>query len=261
MHPPRRSGAAELGHKSQEWFRPPSGLTLRAEEVHLWRAPLDLRGSILERLYGTLADDEKVRAERFRFAEGRARFTAARGMLRDILARYAGVEPASLQFGYQHSGKPFLLAGAGVGKLQFNLSHSKGMGLYGVTLGRPVGVDIEQVRQGPEFSRIAERYFTPKEAEALRNCPVHLQAEAFFRCWTRKEAFIKASGEGFARGLGSFEVSIEPGDNDALLDVSGDPAAMKRWHLANVDAVDGFAAAVAVEQRGLAFACWEWPGQ
>lgn len=247
-----------LRDRCQEWLRPPSGVQLRAEEVHLWRTPLDLRGSTLERLNATLADDEKVRAERFRLAEGRTRFTAARGVLRDILARYARVEAASLQFGYQASGKPFLLAGSGGGGLQFNLSHSKGMGLFGVTLGRAVGVDVEFVRQGPEFSRIAERFFTPKEAKALRNCPAHLQAEAFFRCWTRKEAFIKASGEGFARGLGSFEVSIEPGDCDALLGASGDPAAIERWHLANVDAGAGFAAAVAVEQRGLAFACWDW---
>lgn len=249
-----------LRNRYQEWLHPPSGVKLRPEEVHLWRAPLDLSGSTLERLYGTLADDEKVRAERFRFAEGRARFTAARGVLRDILGRYAGMEPASLQFGYQPSGKPFLLAGTDTGELQFNLSHSKGMGLYGVTLGRPVGVDVELVRQGAEFSRIAERFFTSKEAEALRNCPAHLQAEAFFRCWTRKEAFIKASGEGFARGLGSFEVSIEPGDSDALLGASDDPAAVQQWRLANVEAAAGFAAAVAVEQRGLALACWEWPG-
>ena len=225
----------------------------------MWRTPLDLPGATLERLYGTLTDDEKVRAERFRFAEGRARFTAGRGVLRDILARYAGAEPASLQFGYQPSGKPFLLAGTGAGELQFNLSHSKGMGLYGVTLGRPVGVDVEQVRQGAEFSRIAERFFASKEAEALRNCPAQIHAEAFFRCWTRKEAFIKASGKGFALGLGSFEVSIELGDSDALRAVSGDPAALQRWHLADVDAAAGFAAAVAVEQRGLALSCWEWP--
>lgn len=246
--------------RRREWRQPPSGVELRPEDVHLWRAPLDLDGSIIDRLYGTLADDEKVRAERFRLAEGRARFTAARGVLRDILARYAGVEPASLQFGYRPSGKPFLLAGTDAGELQFNLSHSKGLGLYGVTLGRPVGVDVEHVRQGAEFSRIAERFFTSKEAEALRNCPAHIHAEAFFRCWTRKEAFIKASGKGFALGLGSFEVSIEPGDSDALLGASGDPAALQRWHLADVDAAAGFAAAVAVEQRGLAFSCWEWPG-
>ena len=101
-----------LRDRCQEWLRPPSGVKLGAEEVHLWRAPLDLGGSTLDRLYGTLTADEKARAERFRFAEGRARFTAARGVLRDILARYAGVEPASLQFGYQPSGKPFLLAGS-----------------------------------------------------------------------------------------------------------------------------------------------------
>jgi 4'-phosphopantetheinyl transferase len=226
----------------------------------LWRAPLDLQGPAIERLFSTLADDEKARAERFHFAEGRARFTAARGVLRDILGRYTGAEPASLQFGYQPSGKPFLLAGTGAGGLQFNLSHSKGMALYGVTLGRPVGVDVERVREGAEFSRIAERFFTAKEAEALRNCPAHVHAEAFFRCWTRKEAFIKAIGRGFALGLGSFEVSIEPGDSDALLGVRDDPTGAQRWRLADVDAAAGFAAAVAVEHRGLAYTCWEWPG-
>lgn len=246
--------------KRREWLHPPSGVELRPGEVHLWRAPLDLHASIIETLYGTLAADERERAGRFRFPEGRARFTAARGILRDILGRYTGADPASLQFGRQPSGKPFLLAGPGAGKIQFNLSHSKGMGLYGVTLGRPVGVDVESIRPDVEFSRIAERFFTSKEAVALRNCPADLQAAAFFRCWTRKEAFIKAIGEGLAFGLGNFEVSIEPGDPDALLGVGADPAAVHRWHLADVEAPAGFAAAVAVEQRGLAFACWEWPG-
>jgi 4'-phosphopantetheinyl transferase len=244
----------------QEWLLSPDGLALGPGDVHLWRTPLDLQGPVLERLYGTLADDEKARAERFRLPEGRARFTAARGVLRDILARYAGADPASLRFGYQPSGKPFLLAATGAADLHFNLSHSKGMGLFGVTLGRQVGVDVERVRQGEEFYRIADRFFTSKEAATLRNCPSDMQAEAFFRCWTRKEAFIKAIGRGFAFGLGSFEVSIEPGDTDALLGVSGDLAALERWRLLDVDAADGFAAAVAVEHRGLTLSCWEWPG-
>ena len=243
----------------QEWLRPPDGLALGPGEVHLWRTPLDLQVPTLERLYATLADDEKARAERFRLPEGRARFTAARGVLRDILARYAGADPAGLRFGYQPSGKPFLLAATGAADLQFNLSHSKGKGLYVVTLGKQVGVDVERVRQGEEFSQIADRFFTSREAAALRNCPAPIQAEAFFRCWTRKEAFIKASGKGFAFGLGNFEVSIEPGDTDALLGASGDPAALERWRLSDVDAADGFAAAVAVEHRGPAFSCWEWP--
>jgi 4'-phosphopantetheinyl transferase len=245
--------------RRREWRHPPSGVELRPGDVHLWRTSLDLQGATLERLNGALDDGEKARAERFRLAEGRARFTAARGILRDILARYAGLEPAGLQFGYQPSGKPFLLAGTGPRDLQFNLSHSHGMGLYAVTLGRPVGVDVERVRQGAEFPRIAERFFTAKEAEALRSCAPHDYADAFFRCWTRKEAFIKASGKGFALGLASFEVSIEPGDSDALLGVTGDPAAWQRWRLADVDVASGFAAAVAVERRELVISCWEWP--
>jgi len=182
---------------------------------------------------------------------------AAQRLLRLGLERAFGVRPTEIELERNSFGKPRLRGRPGV---HFNIAHCR-RAVVVLVADRPVGVDVEFVRQGPEFSRIAERFFTAKEAEALRNCPAHLQAEAFFRCWTRKEAFIKASGEGFARGLASFEVSIEPGDSDALLGASDDPAAVERWHLANVDAAAGCAAAVAVAQRGLAFACWEWPGE
>ena len=241
------------------WAPPPDPLDLGAGEVHLWRAPLEIDAGVLEKLRMTLSAEEKVRAERFRFPEGRRRFTAARGILRDVLSRYTGRTPAALEFGYHASGKPYVMGTAGPGEPEFNLSHSKEMALYAVTRARRVGVDVEHIRSHTDCDRIAERFYAAREAEALRDLPPEERGEAFFRCWTRKEAYLKARGGGLALGLSSFEVSIGAGDSDALICVRDDPAAGHRWQLANVEIGMGYAGAVAVEQRGLLLRFWDWP--
>lgn len=248
-----------MAHRSAPWAAPPEPLELGSGEVHLWRASLEFDAAIPECLRRTLSAEEIVRAERFRFSEGRHRFTAARGILRDILSRYTGRPPAALEFGYHASGKPYVMGETGLGEPEFNLSHSKEMALYALTRGRRVGVDVELIRPHTDLSRIAERFYAAREAEALRDLPPEERAEAFFRCWTRKEAYLKARGEGLALGLGSFEVSLGAGDTDALISVRGDPSAGQRWQLTDVEIGMGYAAAVAVEQRGLLLRFWNWP--
>ncbi len=212
-----------------------------AGEVHVWRAWLDVCTEVFGRLEASLAPDERERAARFRFARDRERFVAARGILRDILARYLGVNAAAPRFRYGEAGKPAL---EGSPELRFNASHSHGLGLYAVALGRDVGIDVELIRPGPAGERIAERFFYPSETASLRALPEEQQAGAFFRIWTRKEAYIKAVGKGLSIPLNSFAAEEVPG-----------------WGVRDLDPDPRYRAAIAVEGEGWSLREFEWaPG-
>ncbi|MCL6505420.1 MAG: 4'-phosphopantetheinyl transferase superfamily protein [Bryobacteraceae bacterium] len=189
------------------------------------------------------------------------RFTAGRGILREILSRYTGRLPSDLEFGYGPAGKPFLLDNSGApSPLEFNLAHSHGLAIYGVAFRAAIGVDIERIRDGVEIEKLAARFFTPAEARALSNLPEPERRPAFFRAWTRKEAFLKALGQGLRAGLASCEVALEAGSGDALLSYRGDPQESRRWRLQDVQLHPEYCAAVAVAERSADVRCWEWPG-
>jgi 4'-phosphopantetheinyl transferase len=233
-------------------------LTLRRDEVHVWRAELALDPADFIKLQETLAPDERERAARFRFLKDRQRFIAARGVLREVLARYLNQDPARLEFCYGPSGKPTLAAGMGAGELRFNLSHSHGLALYAITRRREIGVDLEYVRPQLAEEQIAERFFSRHEVEALRALPASIQPEAFFHCWTRKEAYIKARGEGLAVPLDSFDVSLAPGEPPALLSVRSDPREAARWSLETLSPGSGYVGAVAAEGSDWSIRLWRW---
>lgn len=239
------------------WLQPPIPLRLGADEVHLWRASLDLPAAAVEGMAGMLSPDEQERAARFRVPQVRARFTAARAILRDILSRYLHCEPSALVFGYRKHGKPFLVPGAEA-DIRFNLSHSHGLALYGICRGREVGIDLERIRQDREHDRLARRFFSPQEVAALQGLPPDERVEAFFHCWTRKEAYLKARGEGLAIPLASFDVSLAPGEAAALLGVAGDSREAERWSILAIQAGPGYAAALAVEGRPGGLQTWAW---
>ena len=176
------------------WLEPPPLLTLPADEVHVWRAGLDLDEPTLERLLPTLSGDERARAARFYFRQDRGRFIAARGLLRAILARYLGTNPGELRFHYGRHGKP-MLPGE---DLRFNLSHSHGLAIYALARGREVGIDLELIRADFPWLTTAERFFSPWEIAMLRSLPPERQRAVFFACWTRREASAKARGVGMA---------------------------------------------------------------
>lgn len=247
-------------HPPEEWQPRSPQLTLRDNEVHVWRASLDPPAETLARLCETLAPDERRRTERFYFPELRRRFAAGRGLLRAILAAYLHREPASLEFTYNAQAKPALAGAAAKGEVRFNLSHSHGLVLYAVTRGREVGVDVEHLR--PEFAgeQIAERFFSPNETAALRALPPELRTEAFFCCWTRKEAYIKARGLGLALALDDFDVSLAPGAPAALLATRDDPRQATRWSLRALNPGPGYAGALAVEGRDWTLWCGQWTG-
>ncbi|MBW4493510.1 MAG: 4'-phosphopantetheinyl transferase superfamily protein [Oscillatoria princeps RMCB-10] len=239
------------------WHPPPASLTLSLDEVHIWRASLDLPAELLAQLRATLSADEQRRADRFYFERDRHRFTAGRGILRNILSRYSGIEPALLEFGYSPRGKPALRSDSAGGNLNFNLSHSGGIALYAVTRHRLLGIDLEMLRPMPDAEKIAERFFSPLESAVLRNLPATDKQEAFFLCWTRKEAYLKAVGEGLT-GLDDVEVSLTPGEPAKVLSISGGVQDASRWSLQHLTPAPDCVGAVAVEGHGFSLSCWEW---
>jgi len=220
--------------------------------VHVWRASLVSTTSSLLLMERTLSADERERGARYRFARDRARYTVARGTLRAILARYLGMAPAEVRFVYGPHGKPALAPEhGGDDTLSFNLSHADDRSLSAVTRGRRVGIDIERLAPDIATSTVAEHTFSPRDIAALRALPPQQQPDAFFRCWTRKEAYVKAVGAGFSLDLRGFDVSLAPGDPPALLATRPDPHEAARWSLHDVDAEPGYLAALAVEGRAV----------
>jgi 4'-phosphopantetheinyl transferase len=213
-----------------------------AGEVHLWRFRLDAPADRLDALAETLSADERARADRFAFDVHRLRFVAARGRLREVLGRYLGAPPASLRFAYGPHGKPELRDAPG---LRFNLSHSGSAALLAVSPDRPVGVDLEEARPLADFESLADRVFSPRERRALDALPPSGRLAAFYLGWTRKEAYLKALGDGLARPLDRFSVSLSPGEPARLLDAFGDPEEPARWSLLDVTPWPGFAACLA----------------
>ena len=242
---------------SPSFSPPPLDLALTSDEIHVWCAPLDLSVSRFEMLSQTLSLDERMRAERFHFEKDRKRFIIGRGILRIILGYYLGVEPSRLQFCYGKCGKPALANTFGNGILHFNLSRSEGLALYAFSRDYQVGADIEYIRHIPEVDQIVERFFSATENNVFRALPESKKKEAFFNCWTRKEAFIKAIGDGLFYPLDKFDVSLVPGEPAELLGIDGDSKGPSQWTIQQLKPAFGFAAAFAVQGRSLRLHCWQ----
>jgi 4'-phosphopantetheinyl transferase len=239
------------------WLPPPADLLLADDEVHVWRAALDVSDSYLAALQPTLAPDEVQRAERFHFQRDRQHFIAGRALLRLILGRYLRMAPKQIPLAYTAYGKPFLASPADQGQYSFNLSHSAGIALYAVTRARAVGVDIERIRSDLDHQQIAARFFSPAEQAQLLALPAPLRSPAFFRCWTRKESYIKAHGQGLSLPLDQFTVSLTPHEPARLVHSSAAGEAL-RWSLRELFPDPGYAAALTVEGQGWRLACWQW---
>jgi 4'-phosphopantetheinyl transferase len=238
------------------WRPPPDDLRLPKNEVHVWRATLERAPESVAQLHSILSPDERERARRFYFDRHRRRWVVGRASLRMLLGRYLGAGPASLSFGYGQFGKPYL-AGFET-PLRFNVSHSGEIVLMALTLGRAVGVDIERIRPDLLVAQIAQRFFSASESRALATLPEQLQQEAFFRCWTRKEAYIKARGGGLSLPLDAFDVAFLPGEPAKLLATRPDPAEASRWHIKDLDVGEGYKAALAVEGSQSTLEWWNW---
>jgi len=241
------------------WLEPPERLILGSNAVHVWRVSLDQSPSQIALFRNNLDVDERSRADRFYFSRDRERFIVARGILRAILGRYSNRAPESLSFSYSAHGKPALVSESDSDAVRFNLSHSHGKALYAVSRGHELGVDLEFIRCDLEAEQIAERFFSHSEIETLRALPPSLRKYAFFLCWTRKEAYIKARGEGLSLPLDQFDVSLIPGEPAALLSIQSDSDEVLRWSLRNLNPASGYAAALAAKGRDWTLSCWQWP--
>lgn len=182
-------------------------------------------------------------------------------MLRELLGRYLLVNPCELRFTYNRYGKPALDRKLHAERLSFNLAHSGGLALYAFTRDGEVGIDIEQLRDDLGSEEIARQFFSVEEITALTALPEHLRTEGFFNCWTRKEAYIKAQGEGLSLSLQSFDVSLTPGEAALLLATRDDPQEASRWSMRALLPGEGYAAALVVEGVGdYRVKCWQRPG-
>ena len=221
-------------------------MQLPSDEVHVWKADLDESVARVSEFEASLSDEEIERAELFRLPEPRNRFVISRGILRSLLSRYLNVTPESLSFRYSDSGKP-LLAAEHTADIRFNLTHSGSLVVYAIAQGRDVGIDVEDGNREVSHDRIARRFLAAAEVEQLEAIPGDRRKEAFLRCWTRKEAYVKAKGEGILTSPpSSFAVSL---DQPALLHVDGDAEEIERWRLEDLSVGDGYVGAVCVEGR------------
>ena len=227
------------------WSVPPPSSTLSSGAVHVWRAPLEQPDALQEMFQHTLDEDERERASRFHFERHRRRFVAARGFLRALLAHYLDLQPDEVRFTYGRYGKPSLDHASG---LRFNMSHSHELAVYAFVQEKEIGVDVEYIKADFATEDIARQFFSTPEVEALTSLPKGERAAAFFRCWTRKEAYIKAIGSGLSHPLNEFDVSLnEPA---ALLRDAQDEGAVARWEMFNLEFSDKYAGALVVEGRG-----------
>jgi 4'-phosphopantetheinyl transferase len=212
-------------------------------EAHIWQADLESL-ALPEKWVEILSQDENERASRFRFDRDKRRFIICRTLLRVLLGNYLGLAPADVVFHYSSHRKPNL---APTSDIRFNLSHSGERAVMAFIRGRELGIDVEQIRQDFEAQSVAERFFSSAEREALARISPEISHEAFFHCWTRKEAFVKAKGDGLFLPLDQFDVSLIPGQPAQLLETRPNSEERNRWSLCALDVGDQYAGALVVE--------------
>ena len=230
---------------------------LQEGHLHVWRACLDVEPTTRRRYSESLSHDECERAARFYFEKHRRRFSAGRGLLRSLLGKYLALPPDEIIFSYNEHGKPHLTPDQNQSDLRFNLSHSDELALFAFTMGRDIGVDVERIRPDRSTRGIAESFFAPREVAALFALSNDQHTAAFFRCWTRKEAYIKAKGTGMSIPLDSFAVSLAPDAPAELLWVRDKPEEPSRWTLTTLSPDPAFAACAAIEGEPTMVRCAE----
>jgi len=228
------------------WPPPPIRTALSAADVHIWAAHLDVTPVALSRLASTLSPEERQRASRFRFGKHRDRFIAGRGILRKLLADYLNGKPDEIRFEYSANGKPFLAGPFAESGLFFNIAHSESLALIGVTELGPIGVDIEKIRSVANADELVERFFSARENLLFQSLPAAQRENAFFNLWTRKEAWLKATGEGIGHLLNRVEVTFLPEEPVQLFALPEDLGMSSDWALRELSPANGFIGAVAL---------------
>jgi 4'-phosphopantetheinyl transferase len=239
-----------------DWVIAPHPKVLDRGDVHVWLADLDQPEIVVEQMAQTLSPEEQLHAERFHFARDRRRYITAHGMMRAILADYLNTMPQQVRFITGEYGKPALAPDQG--QLSFNLSHSEGLALLACAYGRELGVDIEYMRPLDDIDLIAAHFFAPAERAVLSQVAPEQKLQAFYACWTRKEAYIKAIGMGLTMPLDHFVVSLAPHEDAHLLWVKDQPQEPDRWQLRALTPPTDYAATLLVAGAGWNFSCYRW---
>ena len=237
------------------WLNPPDKLSLGEKEAHIWRADLEFDEPLQSSFLKLLSPDEKSRAAKFRFAKDSRNFIIARGILRLLISKYLEMNPAEISFQYSEFGKPGI---ADNHSLQFNISHSQNIALFAFVKKLKVGVDVEFVNPDIQVKDIATNFFSSNEVLNLLALPEKEHTLGFFNCWTRKEAFIKAVGEGLSFPLDQFEVSLEPGKPAKLLATDWEPKAVSKWSMYAISPGANFVGSVAIEGFVKDVKFWNW---
>ena len=243
-------GASEIRVELRACPRPHelASVELGLHAVHVWQASQDLFTAEMANLSAILSPDERHRKARFRFEKDQSQFTIARGLLRTLLGSYLGCPPNTISFSFSDKGKPSLARPAG-SDIHFNVAHSGGLILLAFSRTRRIGIDVEKIRHDFAVDEIAERFFSEAERTCLRQWPATERHEAFFRCWTRKEAYIKATGDGLSLPLSQFDVSLTANDPARLLATRPIATEADHWSMHNIEVVAGYAAALVVERK------------
>jgi 4'-phosphopantetheinyl transferase len=223
------------------------GRLLGNSDVSIWHAWLDQPQEVVDKLLALLSPDERRKGGSFYFRKDQNQYIVGRGLLRIIIGSYLKAEPAQLRFCYNFYGKPSLAAEFNTDSVKFNLSHSHGLAVFAVARGREIGIDLEMIRNDFATMEIAERFFSPREIATLRRLSPELRTQAFFNCWTRKEAYVKARGEGLSLPLDRFDVSLLPGEPASLLSVNGDADEVLRWSFREFSLGQGYVGALAIQ--------------
>jgi 4'-phosphopantetheinyl transferase len=219
---------------------------LSGRGVHVWTLRTGASDAVAANFEPVLAPDEKDRAARFRFDRLRHSFVIRRGALRYLLGRYLDRHPASIRFNYGSKGKPAVASAVGI---EFNTTHSGGLSVFAFTVGCQIGVDLEQIRLLTETQHIADRFFCSEEAAEIMSLPPSERERAFFYCWTRKEAYVKAIGDGLSAPLDEFRVTLQPNQPARFIHLAHDMKAAKAWTLHDLRLASDYAAALAYRDR------------
>jgi len=226
--------------------------------VHVWFVFLTALKSRIDDYAATLSTDEIARGDRFKFPRDREQYVLGRGILRELLSHYSGAKAADLRFGYGLRGKPFLIEADEKTDLRFNISHAPEAILCALACGSKVGVDLESLQRLKDEEVLARQCFSLEEARAFAGLSTSERKIALARCWTRKEAYAKARGEGLFLDLRSFSV-FDCADSALQLSIPGDPKEAARWTLIDLDVPEGYVAALATEGHGQKIRCFHWP--
>jgi 4'-phosphopantetheinyl transferase len=241
---------------TSQWQTTPDDLLLSPDYVDIWRCCVGLADDQIGELSSLLSAEEKARAQRLKIAEKQNQFVITRGRLRQILGKYLNSDPCAFKFEYATHGKPYLEERWQGHEILFNVSHSHNFVLIAMSLDHQLGIDIEKIQHDKDHTFLARRFFSKREQAELTALPEEIKRRAFYSCWTRKEAFVKAVGDGITYGLDTFDISVHPDETQPSLNIHTNSTEDITWSVFNIPMDEDYMAALAVTGNTVSVRCW-----